>query len=73
MMIPNASRAIIAADKLTAYLLNPLHKRGGAKAKLLLSFGYRTNAPEALGTDLLGQHLCWMPRVLRRTRTASLT
>jgi len=35
--IPNAERAIIAVEKLTAYLLNPSHKRGGAKARLLLS------------------------------------
>jgi hypothetical protein len=35
--IPNAERAIVAIEKLTSYLLNPGHKRGGAKAKLLLS------------------------------------
>jgi hypothetical protein len=34
-----------------------LHKRGGAKAKLLLSLGYRTNASETLETDLRTQHL----------------
>jgi len=43
--IPNAVRATIAAEKLTAYLLNPSHKRGGAKARLRLSLGYRTDAP----------------------------
>jgi hypothetical protein len=52
--IPNASRATIAAQKLTAYLLNPSHKRGGAKARLLLSLGYRADAPEALESDLAG-------------------
>ena len=56
MPIPNADRAIIAVEKLTAYLLNPSHKRGGAKARLLISFGYRTNAPEVLESDLR-QHL----------------
>jgi hypothetical protein len=49
--IPNAERAIIAADKLTRYLLNPSHKRGGAKAKLLVSLGYRTDAPQVLESD----------------------
>src|SRR5947209_7614719 len=39
MPIPNAARATIATEKLTAYLLNPSHKRGGAKAKRLLSLG----------------------------------
>jgi hypothetical protein len=55
--IPNADRATIAAEKLTAYLLNSSHKRGGAKARLLLSLGYRTDAPEALESDLRTQHL----------------
>jgi len=57
MPIPNAARATIAAEKLTAYLLNTSHKRGGAKAKLLLSLGYRTNSPETLESDLRTQHL----------------
>jgi hypothetical protein len=61
MPIPNAAGATIAAEKLTAYLLNPLHKRGGAKAKRLLSLGYRTNAPEILEADLRAQHLSLDP------------
>ena len=40
MKIPNSDRAIIEPSKLTEYLLNPEHKRGGAKAKLLRKFGY---------------------------------
>ena len=55
--IPNGARATIAAQKLTSYLLNPSHKRGGAKAKLLLSLGYQTDAPDALESDLRTQHL----------------
>ena len=55
--IPNGARATIGAQKLTGYLLNPSHKRGGAKAKLLLSLGYQTDAPEALESDLRTQHL----------------
>jgi uncharacterized protein DUF6883 len=55
--IPNADRATITVEKLTAYLLNPSHKRGGAKARLLLSLGYRTDAPQVLESDLRAQHL----------------
>ena len=65
MSIPNADRATIAVEKLTTYLLNPAHKRGGAKARLLSSFGYRTNAPEVLESDLRSQHLS-----LNATRTS---
>jgi hypothetical protein len=61
MPIRNAARATIAAEKLTAYLLNPLHKRGGTKAKRLLSLGYRTNAPEILEVALRTQHLSLDP------------
>jgi hypothetical protein len=59
--IPNAARATIAAEKLTAYLLNPSHKRGGAKARLLLSLGYRTDPPQDLESDLRTQHLSLDP------------
>ncbi|MGH9197566.1 MAG: DUF6883 domain-containing protein [Acidimicrobiia bacterium] len=41
----------------TLLLLNPSHKRGGAKARLLLSLGYRTDAPHVLESDLRAQHL----------------
>lgn len=57
MKIPSADRAIIAAEKLSAYLLNPSHRRGAAKARLLLSLGYRADAPERLEADLRTQHL----------------
>ena len=57
MTVPNADRAIIAAEKITGYLLNVSHKRGAAKARLLLGLGYRTDAPDALESDLRTQHL----------------
>ena len=57
MTVPNADRAIVAADKLTGYLLNVSHKRGGAKARLLLSVGYRADNPQVLESDLRTQHL----------------
>jgi hypothetical protein len=55
--VPNAERAVIASEKLTGYLLNLSHRRGAAKAKLLLNFGYRSDSPEALEADLRAQHL----------------
>ncbi len=57
MTVPNAERAIIAVEKLTEYLLNVSHKRGAAKARLLLGLGYRTDAPGVLEADLRTQHL----------------
>ncbi len=53
----NADRAIVAASKITDYLLNPAHKRGGPKARLLLSVGYRADDPLRLESDLRSQHL----------------
>jgi hypothetical protein len=57
MTVPNADRAIVAAAKLTGYLLNVSHKRGGPKARLLLSVGYRSDDPQTLESDLRAQHL----------------
>jgi hypothetical protein len=57
MTVPTADRAIIAADTLTAYLLNMSHKRGAAKARLLLRVGYRSDASHVLEADLRAQHL----------------
>jgi len=57
MRIPNAGRAIIAQEKLRDYLLNPAHRRGSAKARLLLACGYRADAWHVLEADLRAQHL----------------
>jgi hypothetical protein len=57
MTVPNADHAIIAAEKITGYLLNTSHKRGAAKARLLLGLGYRADAPVVLESDLRTQHL----------------
>jgi hypothetical protein len=57
MRIPNADRAVIAPEKLRGYLLNPLHRRGGAKARLLMSLGYRAEDCGRLEQDLRTQHL----------------
>ena len=39
MKLPNAQNAVIAPEKLKDYLLNPTHKKGGTKARLLLALG----------------------------------
>ena len=52
-------------EKITRYLLNVSHKRGGPKARLLLSVGYRLDDPQRLESDLRTQHLS-----LGVTRTA---
>jgi hypothetical protein len=57
MLIPNAERAVIAPEKLRDYLLNLAHRRGGAKARLLIHCGYRTDAWQVLEADLRRQHL----------------
>jgi len=44
MKVPNADRAIIAADKLTGYLLNVSHKRG------VVSMA-RANDPDSAGSQ----------------------
>jgi hypothetical protein len=57
MKMPNADKAVIAAEKLRDYLLNLDHRRGGTKAKLLYSFGYRRADWRRLENDLRDQHL----------------
>ena len=57
MKIPNADNAAIAPEKLKDYLLNPTHKKGGTKARLLLSLGYSADALQRLEADLRANHL----------------
>lgn len=57
MTVPDADHAIIPVAKRTEYLLNVSHKRGGPKARLLLSVGYRRDDPQRLESDRRTQHL----------------
>ncbi len=57
MILPNAENAIVSEDKLTAYLLDIGHRRGGSKAKLLLSLGYEVRHWQRFAHDLRSQHL----------------
>jgi glucose-6-phosphate 1-dehydrogenase len=56
MKIPNSDRAIIEPSKLMEYLLNTEHKRGGAKAKLLIYFGYSPENWQQLDSDIRQFH-----------------
>ncbi|MCI0746731.1 MAG: hypothetical protein L0Y58_15120 [Verrucomicrobia subdivision 3 bacterium] len=44
MKLPNASRALISQEKITLYLLDPLHPDGGNKARFFLRHGFRAEA-----------------------------
>lgn len=57
MKVPNRERAVIARDKLTDYLLNVGHRRGGPKARVLTQFGYRPESWEQLAQDIRTHHL----------------
>jgi hypothetical protein len=52
MQLPNRMLAIIAQEKLTEYLLNTQHKRGGTKARLLAQFGYTVQHWRRLEADI---------------------
>jgi hypothetical protein len=52
MQLPNRALATIAQEKLTEYLLNTRHKRGGTKARLLAQFGYTIQNWRRLEADI---------------------
>lgn len=67
MKLPNADRAIIESGKLTDYLLNLNHKRGGAKAKLLIQCGYSQKNWQQLEIDIRNSHLSAEVETVRET------
>jgi len=67
MKIPNAERAIIGQEKITLYLLNTEHRRGGSKAALLVSFGYTVDDWSRLADDLRLYHLTADITIVRET------
>lgn len=67
MEIPNSDRAVIEPLKLTEYLLNIEHKRGSAKAKLLLQFGYSLDNWHQLEADIRSFHLSADVNVVKET------
>jgi hypothetical protein len=55
--LPNSEQALISEDKVSSYLLNAEHKRGGSKAALLLAYGYSREHWYRLADDLRRDHL----------------
>jgi hypothetical protein len=55
MKLPNAASAIVAEEKITAYLLSPSHVQGGSKANFFLRFGFSPDHWEVLA-DALRDH-----------------
>jgi hypothetical protein len=52
MELLNRALAVIAQEKLTDYMLNTRHKRGGTKARLLEQFGYMVQNWRQLEADI---------------------
>ena len=67
MKLPNRESALIEPEKLTEYLLNIDHHRGGTKAKLLLRFGYSPANWQQLEADLRRYHLGMDVNLIRET------
>ncbi|MBI3923675.1 MAG: hypothetical protein HY318_19805 [Armatimonadetes bacterium] len=67
MKIPNREKAEIAPEKLTEYLLNADHRRGGSKAQLLSEFGYHPANWHRLVYDLREFHLSAEVELVRET------
>ena len=57
MKLPNRENVVIEASKLTDYLLNPEHKRGRQKARLLMKCGYSRDNWQQLEVDIRRFHL----------------
>jgi hypothetical protein len=55
--MPNVDRAVIAPEKLRDYLLNPQHRRGGTKARVLLGMGFQADDWGRLESELRVRHL----------------
>ncbi len=52
MKVPNAANAVIELPKLLNYLLDVDHPQGGAKARMLVSFGYSSANWRRLDSDI---------------------
>ena len=57
MKLPNRENAVIDQSKLTEYLLNPEHRRGSSKARLLMKYGYSRGNWQQLEADIRTFHL----------------
>ena len=53
MWLPKFEQRYIAAEKITAYLLNVDHPEGGTKARFFIRVGFSPSSPETLRLALL--------------------
>jgi hypothetical protein len=53
--VPNIDSATIDPRKASEYLLDEKHRVGGAKARLLITFGFSLDRPDELLAALLEQ------------------
>ena len=53
MWLPKLEQRYIAAEKITAYLLDADHPEGGPKARFFIRFGFSPSSPEILRAALL--------------------
>lgn len=67
MKLPNREFAVIEPEKLTDYLLNLNHRRGGTKARLLTRFGYSATDWQRLESDIRQYHLSTDIETVRET------
>lgn len=67
MKLPNREHAQISSDKLTEYIPNTEHERGGTKARLLVRVGYTKDNWERLENDIRSYHLDVEIDVIRQT------
>ncbi len=55
MKLPNAERAIVAPEKIIAYLLNPANRQNQGKAAFFLAFGFTVASWDILAAALQTQ------------------
>ena|SRR5437867_10843013 len=59
MKLPNFDKAVVSEEKITGYLLNPLHADGAAKARFFAALGFRLED--------------WQPNMLKEHERVVLT
>lgn len=67
MKLPGGDDVHIPPEKLTEYLLNPLHRVGQHKCWVLVRYGFRRDRPEVLDQSLR-QHARSAEVVIKRPR-----
>jgi hypothetical protein len=66
-LLRNADRAIIRAEKVRDYLLNPANAKNNGKWRLFVALGYSRSNWERMADDLREQHLGHEAVFSRRT------